>query len=196
MATIVIATIYIVVSMLSNISSLRIINIFNLSMDAGTIYYPFTFTLRDLLHKEAGKKVAIQTILLGALMNIVMFLFFYIVSILPPDMAVGEQKEFGMVLNPSIRIIVGSIVAMVIAEIIDSNIYQLWVNHTKKYQWARVLLSNLISVPIDTIIMVFIAFYGMMDSSVLFSIIFTNVLLKYIVTIISLPLIYIIKKKE
>ena len=51
-----ISILYVVVGMLSNISSLRIINILGISMDAGTLLYPLTFTLRDLIHKKSDKK--------------------------------------------------------------------------------------------------------------------------------------------
>ena len=39
---------YIAAQMLSDIASLRIVKFAGLSMDAGTLIYPFTFTLRDL----------------------------------------------------------------------------------------------------------------------------------------------------
>ena len=44
--------IYVVIGMLSNISSLRIVEVLGISMDAGTLLYPLTFTLRDLIHKN------------------------------------------------------------------------------------------------------------------------------------------------
>jgi len=100
--------IYVVIGMLSNISSLRIVQILGISMDAGTLLYPLTFTLRDLIHKKSDKKTAIHIVYIGVVMNLLMFIVFFIVSKLPADMLVGDQKEFGQVLVASWRIIIAS----------------------------------------------------------------------------------------
>jgi uncharacterized PurR-regulated membrane protein YhhQ (DUF165 family) len=39
-------TMYVVVTLISNLSSLRIIHLIGFSMDAGSLLYPITFTLR------------------------------------------------------------------------------------------------------------------------------------------------------
>ncbi len=192
--SIILAVLYVVISMLSNITSLRIISIFKFSMDAGTLFYPATFTLRDMIHKKDGKKAAIFIIWFAAALNILMFLSFYIVSKLPADMGVGEQLDFGKVLNPSIRIIIGSIVAMIVAETIDTKVYEYIKKRVEKKYWLRVLVSNGISIPIDTVVMSAIAFYGLMDNSILISIIITNILIKVVITILSLFWIYFIKE--
>ena len=187
--------IYVVIGMLSNISSLRIVEVLGISMDAGTLLYPLTFTLRDLIHKKSDKKTAIHIVYIGVVMNLLMFIVFFIVSKLPADITVGEQKEFGQVLVGSWRIIIASIVAMFIAEIADSQIYQWYTDKFKKYQFMRVLTSNFISVPLDSIIVTLIAFYGVMPNSVLISITLVNIAIKYIITLITVPSIYLVKEK-
>lgn len=189
--------IYTILTMLSNISSLRIIKIFTFSMDAGTLFYPLTFTLRDMLHKRAGRKISIFTIIFATAMNLFMFFVFYIVSILPADLDVGAQTEFGAVLIPGIRIVLGSIVAMLIAELTDTAIYSAVVKKLgAKMQWLRVVLSNAFSVPLDSIIFTLIAFYGLMPMSVLISIIIANITIKYLVTALSVGSIYIVKEES
>ena len=189
------STIYVVIGMLSNISSLRIIKVLGISMDAGTLLYPLTFTLRDLIHKKSDKKTAIHIVYIGVVMNLLMFIVFFIVSKLPADMLVGDQKEFGQVLVASWRIIIASIVAMFIAEIADSQIYEWYADKFKKYQFMRVLTSNFISVPLDSIIVTLIAFYGVMPNSVLISITLVNIAIKYIITLVTVPSIYLVKEK-
>lgn len=88
-----------------------------------------------------------------ALLNLLMAFYFWLVSILPADLSVGPQKEFGIVLSPVWRIVIASILWEVVSELIDTEIYHLWVTKvTTKYQWLRVLVSNSVSVPIDSII--------------------------------------------
>ena len=187
--------IYVVIGMLSNISSLRIVEVLGISMDAGTLLYPLTFTLRDLIHKKSDKKTALHIVYIGVVMNLLMFIVFFIVSKLPADMLVGEQKEFGQVLVGSWRIVLASIVAMFIAEVVDSEIYQWYAEKFKKYHFMRVLTSNFISVPLDSIIVTLIAFYGVMPNSVLISMTLVNIAMKYIITLITVPSIYLVKEK-
>jgi len=185
---------YVVVGMLSNIASLRIVTVLGIAMDAGTLLYPLTFTLRDLIHKRSDKKTSIYIVCIGALMNLLMFIVFFIVSKLSPDMSVGEQTEFGKVLVGSWRIIVASVIAMFISEMADTTIYEKFTNKFKKYQFMRVITSNFISVPIDSIIVTLIAFYGTMPVNVLVSITLVNIAIKYIITIVTAPSIYAIKE--
>lgn len=187
--------IYVVIGMLSNISSLRIVEVLGISMDAGTLLYPLTFTLRDLIHKKSDKKTALHIVYIGVVMNLLMFLVFFIVSKLPADMVVGEQKEFGQVLVGSWRIVLASIVAMFISEVVDSEIYQWYAEKFKKYHFMRVLTSNFISVPLDSIIVTLIAFYGVMPNSVLISITLVNIAIKYIIALVTVPSIYLVKEK-
>jgi uncharacterized integral membrane protein (TIGR00697 family) len=195
-ATIVIAA-YVAFQMMADIASLRIVMIAGFSIDAGTFVYPFTFTLRDLVHKTAGIKAARVLIITTAALNLVMAGLFWLTSILPPDMVVGLQEEFGMVLSPVWRIVFASITAEVVAELIDTEGYRLWVEKvTHRYQWARVLVSNAFSIPIDSLIFVWIAFGGVMPSTVVWSIFLSNVLIKGATTLISLPGIYLVKERK
>ena len=188
---------YIAFQMMADIASLRIVLIGGFSIDAGTFVYPFTFTLRDLVHKTAGIKAARALIITAAVLNLIMAGLFWLTSILPPDMAVGPQEEFGMVLSPVWRIVFASIIAEVVSEMIDTEGYRLWVEKvTHRYQWARVLFSNAFSVPIDSLIFVWIAFGGVFPAAVVWSIFVSNVIIKGATTLISLPGIYLVKERK
>jgi uncharacterized integral membrane protein (TIGR00697 family) len=188
---------YIAAQMLADIASLRIVLIAGFSIDAGTFVYPFTFTLRDLAHKTFGARNSRFLIGVAAVINLVMALFFWFVSVLPADMDVGPQVEFGIVLSPIWRIVFASIIAEVVAELIDTEVYQFWVTKvTERYQWARVLTSNAISIPLDSALFVLIAFYGVLPNEIVWSIFVSNVLIKGAVTLISMPTIYLAKEVD
>lgn len=188
---------YVAAQMLADISSLKIVSVAGFSMDAGTLIYPVTFTLRDMIHKLGGVKLSRTIIFMAAGINLFMAGLFWLVAHLPPDLSVGSQQEFAIVLSPVWRIVFASIIAEVVAELIDTEAYKAWVNRFKdSYQWGRVLLSNGVSVPVDSLLFVFIAFSGTMPEAVLFGIFLSNVLVKGISTLISIPLIYIGKQDE
>jgi uncharacterized integral membrane protein (TIGR00697 family) len=197
--TIVIVSVcYVAAQIFADITSLRILLIAGLSIDGGTLVYPFTFTLRDMVHKVAGASIARTLIFLAAGINIFMALLFWLVAQLPADVQnVGAQTEFATVLAPVFRIVLASIVAEVVAELIDTEMYELWIKRIGyQAQWGRVLASNAVSIPVDSAIFVMIAFFGVLPSSVVFSIFIANIIVKGLVTIISIPGIYLVKDEQ
>ncbi|HDD54696.1 MAG TPA: VUT family protein [Chloroflexi bacterium] len=196
-SAILVAVLYIAAQMLADIASLQIVFVAGFSIDAGTFIYPLTFTLRDMVHKVAGIKIARTLILAAAGVNIFMALFFKFVASLPPDLAVGPQTAFGALLSPVWRIVLASIVAEVIAELIDTEGYRIWVEKvTRRYQWARVVFSNAISIPVDSFLFSFLAFWGVMAPSVVVSIFLSNMIIKGLTTLISIPGIYLVKERD
>jgi len=193
---IVVISLYIAAQLLSDIASLKITLLAGFSMDAGTFIYPLTFTIRDLVHKRLGKLAARKIVILAAGINLFMALFFHFVAWLPQDPAWGLAKEFSVILGPVWRIVIASIIAEVFSELIDTEIYDLWQSRiTNKYQWMRVLTSNAVSIPIDSLIFCWGAFGFLLPHNVVWSIFFANVIVKGAVTLISLPSIYLVKEK-
>ncbi len=192
-----VSVLYVAAQMMSDIASLRIVMIAGYSIDAGTFIYPLTFTLRDMVHKVAGIKAARMLILAAAGINLFMALIFWVVALMPPDLSIGPQEEFGLVLSPIWRIVAASIIAEVISELIDTEGYKFWVEKvTQKYHWARVLFSNLISIPVDSFLFSFLAFWGIFPAAVVISIFVSNMIIKGITTLISIPGIYLVPDKK
>ncbi|MCX7984170.1 MAG: queuosine precursor transporter [Bacteroidetes bacterium] len=188
---------YLATQMLSNITSLKIILFFGYSMDAGTLIYPLTFTIRDLVHKLLGKKVAQTVIIVSAVVNLCMAVLLWTVSIIPGDPSVGPQTAFAEVLSPVWRLVFASILAMVLSELVDTEVYHQWVCRVgMKHQWARVLVSNSISIPLDSVLFAWFAFGGVHSSAVVWGIVISNIGVKAISTFISMPLIYTVPEKR
>lgn len=196
-AAAVVSAAYIAAQMLSDVASLRIVLIAGFSVDAGTLIYPFTFTLRDLVHKTAGIRAARWLVITAGIVNLFMAGLFWLVAKLPPDAHVGPQLEFGAVLAPVWRIVIASIVAEVASELMDGEIYLLWVNKVgQRLQWMRVLTSNSVSVPLDSALFCLLAFIGRMPFAVVFSIFLANIIAKGLTTLVSLPMIYLVPERR
>jgi len=191
---VIVVGVYIAIQMLADILSLRILLIAGMSVDGGTLVYPLAFTIRDLLHRLAGKAVARTVVVLAAGINIFMVFMFWLVSVLPPDMTIGMQDSFGQVLVPFWRIVFASIIAEVISGILDGEVYEKWQNRFGKEKvWGRVLSSNAVSIPVDSFAFSFLAFYGQMPLEIVVSIFVSNMVIKFIVGSLSLPIIYATK---
>lgn len=186
---------YVAAQIMADIASLRIISVGGYAVDAGTLIYPFTFTLRDMVHKIGGKAAARTLIFLAAAINLFMAAFFGLVGRLPADEATGPQLEFGEVLAPVWAIVIASIAAEVVAELIDTEAYSLWVRRFgERLQWGRVLSSNAVAIPVDSALFVGIATaLGAFPPEVAWSIFWVNVVFKGVVTLVSIPWIYLVR---
>jgi uncharacterized integral membrane protein (TIGR00697 family) len=184
---------YVAAQMLADIMSLKIARVAGFSIDAGTIIYPFTFTLRDIVHKLLGRVAARAVIFAAGVINLVMAGLFALAAWLPPDPTWPLQEEFAAVLGPVWRIVVASIVAEVGSELVDTEVYHLWITRvTRRFQWARVLASNTVSVPLDSLVFSWGAFGGQLPVATVWSIFWANVIVKGLVTLTSLPGIYLV----
>ena len=184
---------YVAAQMMADVLSLKIAWVAGFSIDAGTFVYPFTFTLRDMVHKLLGRAAARSVILAAAVINLAMAAFFAFAAWLPADPSWPLQGAFVAVLTPVWRIVIASIVAELVSEFTDTEVYHLWVTRvTRRFQWARVLVSNGVSVPLDSLIFSWGAFGGRYASVTVWSIFISNVLVKGIVTLASLPGIYLV----
>lgn len=195
--TILIICSYIACQMISNISSVKIANVLSLAVDGGTFLYPLAFTIRDMAHKTIGKKNTQKLIIVSAIINIFTPIYFYIISQIPADKSWEFDEAFKMTLSPVIRISIASIIASTLSEFVDTEIYHFFTTKiTKKYQWLRVLISNAFSIPVDNFLFVAIAFFKVLPINALIGIFIFNFFVKYAVTIISVPMIYLVKEKD
>lgn len=178
-------------ALIANVMSIRAVTIFGLAVDAGTLTYPLTFTLRDLIHKVGGRTAARTAIFVTVGLNIVMVLAFAAASALPADLAVGAQEEFGQVLNAAWRIVAASLIAQLIAELADTEVYQRFTDRFgQRLQMGRVLTSNAVSVPVDSVVFSVIAFAGVFPAAVIVEIILANIAIKGVASLVTAPLIY------
>ena len=195
--TILIIGVYIACQMISNISSVKIANVLSLAVDGGTFLYPLAFTIRDMAHKTIGKKNTQKLIIVSAIINTFTPIYFYIVSQIPADSNWEFNEAFQITLSPVMRIVIASIIASTLSELVDTEVYHFFITKiTKRFQWLRVLISNAFSIPIDNFLFVLIAFWGVLTIEDLIEIFTFNFFVKYAVTIISVPLIYLAKDKK
>ena len=197
---------YIAAQLIADIASLKIGVVAGLAVDMGTFIYPITFTLRDLAHKTLGKKNVRTLIIAAAGINLFMSLYLMWAASVPSDPQWGLGAEFSAILGPLWRIVIASILAEVVSELVDTEVYHWFVTRiTRRYQWLRVLVSNSVSVPIDNVIFAVGAFGALpglqnhfltLPWDIVGQIFLLNLLVKYGVTLVSMPLIYLSPEKS
>ncbi|MFN2144811.1 MAG: queuosine precursor transporter [Anaerolineales bacterium] len=194
---VIVVSAYIAAQMLADIASLKIGVVAGLAVDMGTFIYPITFTLRDVVHKVLGKRNTRVLIIAAGVINLFMSLYLRWAASVPGDPQWGLNAEFSAILAPVWRIVIASIAAELVSELLDTEIYHWFVTKvTDKYQWARVLISNSVSVPVDNLIFAVGAFGFFLPWDVVWQIFLFNLIVKYAVTVVSLPLIYVVPKNQ
>ncbi len=181
------SSLYVSFQVIANVLSTKIalLPLLNWPIDGGTIIYPLTFTLRDFVHKTLGKKKSRQIVLVAGAVNLLAFLLFWVIGKIPADPSWQFQEAYASILMPVGRIVVASIVAQIISELVDTEIFSL---AYKKFSdvWA-VLISNAVALLVDSIIFSLIAFVGSLPLVVVGQIIITNILVKLVISLITLP---------
>lgn len=186
------ASLYVACQLIANVLSTKIALLpwLNLSVDGGTVIYPLTFTVRDFVHKACGKRVARQVVILAALLNVLMAILFWLIGLMTPDPTWTFQEAYQLVLMPVWRITAASIIAQIVSELADTEIFS--IVYKKFGGILGVLFSNAIALIIDSVIFCVIAFAGSLPASTVIQIIITNILIKFVVTVISIPTIKLI----
>jgi len=191
-AAVTVVSAYIAAQMLADVASLKIGVVAGLAVDMGTFIYPVTFTLRDVVHKLLGRVYARLLVVLAGVINLLMVVYLLWAAAVPSDAAWGLGREFSAVFAPVWRIVVASIIAEVASELTDTEVYHWFVTRiTERYQWARVIVSNSVSVPLDNLVFAVGAFGWALPWPVVLQIFLFNLVVKYAVTLASLPLIYL-----
>jgi queuosine precursor transporter len=197
---------YVGAQVIADVTSLKIGTVTGRAVDLGTFVYPITFTLRDVVHKALGRRAARTLVITAAAVNLFMAAYLQWAARFPSDPSYALGPEFEAVLAPLWRITIASIIAEVVSELADTEVYHWFVRRvTTRHQWARVAVSNAVSVPLDNVLFAVCAFGalpGLADHdltlpwAVVWEIFLVNLTVKALVSAASLPLIYLTPDRE
>lgn len=196
---------YIMAQLIADIGATKFVVVGPYVLPAGTFIFALTFTLRDLVHKRLGKEWAKVAIWVAAGCNLVLAGYLYLMTFLPAPGFFGLAESWNAIFAIVPSITIASIVAELVSELVDTEIYSLWkAKMPKAPQWSRVLVSNIISLPLDSFIFATLAFvvlpkfFGGHEETFMLALSLTvgQTIWKAIVTVVSMPGIYLVKDKS
>lgn len=197
---------YVGAQVIADVASLKVGSVADRAVDMGTFVYPITFTLRDVVHKALGRRAARTLVVTAAAVNVFMALYLQWAARAPADASYPLAAEFEAVLAPLWRITFASILAEVVSELVDTEVYHWFVRRvTTGHQWARVVVSNAVSVPLDNVLFAVVAFGalpGLEDHALtlpweaVWDIFLVNLTVKALVSAVSVPLIYLTPDRD
>lgn len=184
---------YLLCQIIADVTAVKLVSLWGFTFPAATFIYALSFTMRDLAHKQLGKRATVVLVWAAAIVNILMAAYFIFTIHLPAAPYWELQDAYASVLGFVPRIAMASIIAELVAQLLDTEIYQrVWDRYPKAPQIFRVLASNGVSGPVDSAIFILAAFGGTMPGSVLLGLIWGQTLIKWLLTLVSMPMIYLI----
>lgn len=192
---------FIMAIIVSNIASNKMVSIGQISFDAGTILFPLSYIIGDIITEVYGFKRMRGLLIKGIAMLVITSLTFWIVGLLPAASYWELQGSYDAILGVVWRIVLASIIAIFVGELINSYVMaRLKIAQKGKQLWLRLVGSSAIGSLVDTVIFSIIAFAGTIPNSALLQIIISVYVLKICVEVILSPLtirvIAYIKKRD
>lgn len=179
---------YSMVMVLANWFDPRLISVFGFDTDAGTLIFPFTFLLSDLITEVYGYKCARQAIWCGFLFNALFILYGQVVIHMPSPHYETHNQSFDALLSANIRIIIASAVSYLIAEPLNAMVMaKLKIKMRGRCLGLRFILSTLIAACTDSFMFGTMAFYGVMSHANLLNLILGMWLMKVGIECLGLP---------
>ena len=187
--------------LISNIITIKTLNIFGLIFTAGDILFPITYILNDLFTEVYGFNKAKFTIWLSFFCNLLMVTIFSITIVLPAGESFELQEELINVLGSTPRILIASFLAFLVGNFANSIVLsKMKVKTSGKYLPLRTIGSTLIGEALDTIIFIPIVFVGNLSFNNIILLIINTYILKVTLEVILTPITYkvvnFVKKKE
>ena len=164
----------------------------------GVIPWPVVFIITDLLNEFYGEKAVRRISWITAILIAYCFIIVSIALQLPakeiPGSSLATNAEFGKVFGQAQAVIIGSIAAFLLSQIMDATLFH-WIKRKtgNRYIWLRSTGSTVISQMVDTIVVLYIGFVltGAITMNDFFNIAPTNYLLKLGIAILLTPVIYL-----
>ncbi len=145
-------------------------NELSLNLTAGVLLWPVVFIMTDIINEYYGQRgVRFLSYLTAFLIAFAFLVFYGAMALTPADFFVTSktgsgvpnmEKAYQNVLGQGGRIIIGSLVAFILSQLIDVLVFHRIKKITgERMLWLRSTGSTLVSQFIDSYVVLFIAFY-------------------------------------
>ena len=188
-------------TILANIEVNSLVIAFGMEQTLGNTLFASSFLATDILSERYGKKAADRAVFVGILTAVVFILFSLLWQVYIPsqnDWALGEIKTL---FAGTPRILLASLLAYAISELLDVWLYHAWWNFTAKktgsrdaFLWVRNNGSTLISQLVNIVVFNFGAFLGVYELKTLFSITGACYVIYVFTSLLDTPFMYLAKR--
>ncbi len=198
---VVVVAVFVTCLITANFIIVKQISIGNLVLPAAIIIFPLSYIIGDILTEVYGYQQARRVIWLGFLCNLIAVVAIWVGKILPAAPVFEAQSAYERILGSTPRFLSASFVAYLAGEFANSFVLAKMKIRTRgRWLWMRTIGSTLVGQGIDTLIVLTIAFAGVLPLSVLGTMILSHWLVKTAYEAVATPLTYgvvgYLKRKE
>lgn len=187
---------YAIIAIATDLFANKMLNIGGLTLAGGILMIPFSFTIRDLIHKLIGFKNVKTVVWTTAIVNLVVALLLIVLDAIPSAVP-GQQEAWHALMGASWRVIIASFIAQLVSDLGNTYVYQwVWNKLGDKHVWLRTIISNLPACFLDSALFSYIAFLGVLPPEIIWASVISSFGVKYALSIIATPLTYLSEGKK
>jgi len=179
--------------------------VLDFSLTAGVVIWPVVFITSDVINEYFGKRGLKRISYLTAVFIAYSFLIIYFSTTLPPAdfwLTLNAEKfgkgfnidaAFSLIFRQGLGIIVGSITAFLIGQVVDTHTFHFFKGLTGNQKiWLRATGSTLVSQLIDSFVVLWVAFhlFGNWPFKMVLAVGIINYIYKFTIAIVLTPLLY------
>lgn len=185
---------YVIFIALSQILAVKIavfdLGFTEITAPAAALIFAITFLITDIVNEKFGRKETHKMIFIAFITQIAMVVFLYIGTHLEPAPFWHDQSAWELIFGLVPRITLASWITFLVSENLDAYLFALLKQLTGgHYLWIRNAGSSIISLSVDTVLFVSLAFYG--TGLPLWSLMVGQFFTKYAVALIDIPFMYL-----
>lgn len=178
---------------------------YSFNMTAGVLLWPMVFVMTDIINEYFGKRgVKLFSYIAAALISYAFIAVYASIKTAPAafwltketaEGSINMQQAFSSVFGQGLWIIIGSLVAFLVGQLVDVHTFHFIKNKTgHKALWLRSTGSTLVSQLVDSFVVLIIAFYigGNWPLKLVLAVGVVNYLYKFTVAILLTPVLYVV----
>lgn len=176
------------------------------TLTCGVLLWPLEFVITDIVNEYYGPKAVRRISFTAVILISYAFIMYYAAIGIPPsDVWLGSsakqgveniQTSFQAIFGQNMRIIIGSLVAFLVSQVVDVTVFHKIKKITgDKHLWLRATGSTLVSQLVDSYIVLFIAFGGIFSWQLILAVGIMNYTYKFVMALVLTPVIYFVEKR-
>ncbi len=192
-----------VLSVLLNIFVTKQFTLFGFMITGGNVLYGVLFLSTDMISEHFGKKEAYKAVRVGIMASVLFVVTTQFLLAFVPNSEDFAQPAIQTLFSITPRILIGSLLAFIIAQNIDIFVFHRLKNWTNgRKLWLRNLVSTLTSQLFDTLIFTavgltgfaFLPIEGIISPDLFWPVAVATYAIKVIVALLDTPFLYLSRK--
>ena len=177
--------------LISNIIAGKLAVFWGVPLPAAVILFPLTYLFGDVLTEVYGYESTRLVIWIGFAANVLMSVVFISAIALPYPSFWKDQAAYTLVLGFTPRLVIGSLIAYFAGEFANSSVLSKVKILTKgRWLWVRTIGSTIVGEGIDTLLFIFISFFGVVPFTIMLGMVLAQYVWKVSYEVIATPLTY------